>query len=318
MYFPYLRGKQFELVLLREMAGFIADNGRIVPVIEPVRKNLSGLAGTIKILCKNKVKFVLITNPIVGDWKAHPVNMEDELISRVLSGCNSHYLGFVVSDGTTAPEIVGFFKKYRSRKVCLVHNTSFKDRDLLVDEVMRHPEDAYNLFVENKTSRGYRNVFKAYSRIIIRDGFEARDNNKDYPEEEYFSDIHMTYDELKFNGFGDYLTVGDQYREAGGPAYTIAIHITYINDDGEDDDMWIKHFKSETTKTPVDPGGKFAEALEKFHDYYIGEEHLIYETEAVKEFMKLHKTGHYPGLGYSKKLSMKHHIELIAKKVFDT
>ena len=36
MYYPFVRGKQFELVMLREMAPRIAK-WRFVPIIEPVK-----------------------------------------------------------------------------------------------------------------------------------------------------------------------------------------------------------------------------------------------------------------------------------------
>jgi hypothetical protein len=42
MYYPYFRGKQFELVLLREMANFIAANP-INPIIELVKDNESSI-----------------------------------------------------------------------------------------------------------------------------------------------------------------------------------------------------------------------------------------------------------------------------------
>ena len=35
-------------------------------------------------------------------------------------------------------------------------------------------------------------------------------------------------------------------------------------------------------------------------------------TSAIEEFRYLHERQHYPGLGYVKKLSMKHHIETLA------
>ena len=34
MYFPYLRGKQYEMIAVRE-SGFLS-NGRIIPVFEPI------------------------------------------------------------------------------------------------------------------------------------------------------------------------------------------------------------------------------------------------------------------------------------------
>jgi hypothetical protein len=38
----------------------------------------------------------------------------------------------------------------------------------------------------------------------------------------------------------------------------------------------------------------------------------VLETAAVSEFRALHKQGHFPGLGYVKKLSMNHHIQMLA------
>ena len=36
MYFPYLRGRQFELIALRELVGKDVLSSRITPIIEPV------------------------------------------------------------------------------------------------------------------------------------------------------------------------------------------------------------------------------------------------------------------------------------------
>ena len=58
------------------------------------------------------------------------------------------------------------------------------------------------------------------------------------------------------------LVVGDEFSESGGPAYAIAIHLTFIDPDKENE-MWIHHFLSERQDTPKDPAGKFAEALAK-------------------------------------------------------
>jgi hypothetical protein len=38
----------------------------------------------------------------------------------------------------------------------------------------------------------------------------------------------------------------------------------------------------------------------------------VHESEAVREFRALHRKGHFPGLGYVKRLSMNHHIETLA------
>ena len=42
MYFPYFRGKQYELVTIRETAELMAKS-KFVPIIEPVKESLRGL-----------------------------------------------------------------------------------------------------------------------------------------------------------------------------------------------------------------------------------------------------------------------------------
>jgi hypothetical protein len=58
--------------------------------------------------------------------------------------------------------------------------------------------------------------------------------------------------------------------------------------------------------------GKFAEALSKLVADVKANPNLIYKSNAVTEYFELHSKKHFPGLGYVKKLSMQHHIELMA------
>ena len=113
------------------------------------------------------------------------------------------------------------------------------------------------------------------------------------------------------DGFGDFLMVGDDYNEGGGPAYAVAIHLTYI-DPNEDDAMYIYHFVSTSNNTPTDPAGKFGQALQKLIDKLDSGNSMLFQGEAIKEFRELHAKGHFPGLGYVKKLSMKHHLETLS------
>ncbi len=113
------------------------------------------------------------------------------------------------------------------------------------------------------------------------------------------------------DGFGDFLIVGDDYTESGGPAYAVTIHLTFIDSD-QDDSMQIYHFTSKRQDTPTDPAGKFAEALEQMIKTLDAPKSKVLETEAIKEFRMLYDRRHFPGLGYVKKLSMNHHIETLA------
>jgi len=119
------------------------------------------------------------------------------------------------------------------------------------------------------------------------------------------------------NGFGDFLVVGDEFNEGGGPAYAVAIHLTYLDSD-QDNVMQIYHFVSDSQDTPRDPAGKFAEALAKMISTLDQPDSKVLETDALREFRDLHDAGHFPGLGYIKKLSMNHHIETLADYLSST
>ena len=148
-------------------------------------------------------------------------------------------------------------------------------------------------------------------KVLIHDGFKWQAANRSYPTSSEFSELHLTYAGLGLQGFGDFLTVGHRFIEGGGPAYAIAIHITYI-DPAQDNVMFVRHFLSDSQNTPTNPAGKFAEAVAKLVQAVDQPASLILQTAAIDEFRGFHEAGHYPGLGYVKKLSIKHHLELMA------
>ena len=69
MYFPYLRGRQFELIALRELVEKDVLSSKIIPVIEPVKLS-STLLKTIEMYGNNNKKLAFITNPGVGSFKS--------------------------------------------------------------------------------------------------------------------------------------------------------------------------------------------------------------------------------------------------------
>ena len=64
MYFPYLRGRQYELLALRELIENDRLSDNIIPIIEPV-KITSTLLSTIKTFINNNKKMIIIYIPSV-------------------------------------------------------------------------------------------------------------------------------------------------------------------------------------------------------------------------------------------------------------
>jgi hypothetical protein len=306
MYHPYLRGKQYELITVRETAPLLAA-ASFVPIIEPVKETLNGLQRTLQAVCDADGSAIVIVNP------HHGVHAEDgESISDLL---RTNFLdrpkisaGVLLKKGMTVDEAIACCDAHDGHDMALIH-AGFTDAKGLADGLGSKMEEMRHVFFEPYCGKLYRKHFADAWRILLRDGFQRR-RNRDYPAVELFSDLHVTYEEEGMDGFGDFLIVGDDYSESGGPAYAVAIHLTFI-DPTKDNAMYIYHFVSESQDTPTDPAGKFSEALELMMKKLAEANHHIFESTAVVEFRDLYERGHFPGLGYIKKLSMKHHIETL-------
>lgn len=307
MYYPYFRGKQFELITIRETALLLA-RAKFVPIIEPVRESLGGLEKALRAICEAGGKAIVIVNPYHGDHGEDGVGIT-KLLQEGYLGNDAIAAGILLRSDMTLTEATACYDKHEGHHPTIVH-AGFTAPRALAEHLGEAMAGTCNVFIEDHAKILYRKHFEGSTRVLVRDGFQ-RQRNADYPALEEFSDLHVTYGDLGMVGFGDFLIVGDGYSEGGGPAYAVAIHLTFIDPD-QDDVMYIYHFVSDTKDTPTDPAGKFGQALGKMIRKLDSGKSKLIETSAIKEFRELHAKGHFPGLGYVKKLSMKHHIETLA------
>lgn len=306
MYHPYFRGKQFELITIREAAPALATAG-FVPIIEPVKESLGGLHRTVEAVCDAGGSAIVIVNPHHGDHAEDGVGIS-ELLRDAFAECDNIAAGILLKKNMDVAEAMACFNQHTDHERALIH-AGFGDGKGLADALGADLTSVKHAYFES-CGILYRRHFQGAERILLKDGFERR-RNRDYPPVEPFSDLHITFQDQGGAGFGDFLTVGDDFTEGGGPAYAVAIHLTFI-DPTKDDAMFIYHFVSESQDTPTDPAGKFGEALRQLMAKLRQPNHHLYESSAIAEFRDLARRGHFPGLGYIKKLSMRHHIETLA------
>lgn len=307
MYFPFFRGKQYDLLTIKESAGILSEAG-FIPIVEPVKESLSGLERCLSALKEAEAECIVIANPRYGDHADQHEGITDFIRNR--AGEFPHLsVGILLQESTLLEDVARLCELFRGKSLSLIHN-GFSNPKSLVGWLDKTDIVSRQIFIEKNCGKIYRRHFKNLERVLIRDGFEKRINRK-HPEVEEFSDLHLTFEEEGVDGFGDFLIVGDDYSEGGGPAYAVAIHLTYI-DNEKDDIMYVHHFKSIRQDTPTDPAGKFLEALEKLVVDLRKPNSKIWKTSATEEFERLYEAKHFPGLGYVKKLSMMHHLETLA------
>lgn len=305
MYFPYVRGKQNELLLLKEQSELIGKSGKIVPIIEPVKENLNPLERAIKELNKNHARYVLIANPNFGDFVKDtlPLLAFIETLDKT-----TFTLGLLITENSDLNQFEEKLEALQEYSIAIIHQ-GFSNGKELAEICTKYSNIQFNIFISLEPNKLYQKHFKGIGhRILIRDGFKKQLKNANYPDNEHFSDLHITYEEENVDGFGDFLIVGSEYSESGGPAWSVAIHMTYLNDE---DNMFIKHYVSDRQDDNKDAGGKFLEALNKLVKDEIAND--LYDTKASKEYIELHKQELFRGLGYAKKLSMQNHLEIVAR-----
>lgn len=310
MYFPFLRGKQFELIALRELSQLMSENhDKISPIIEPV-KDSSTLKSTLKDLSKKNINFNFIINPKEGDLnKPKSILTNVGLIKSEIDSYLNYQIAIIIDNKTNHQSIIEAIlsQKLSNNKITLIHFSDIANIDEVLNLYSADFEIIYNVIYTERTGRRYHRNFDRDSLVTLDDYFQSLQKNSDYlnRDESNFSDEHLFYREDGFIGFSDFLTVGSNYSDSGFLPYAVAIHISYIADNNS---IRIKHFVSDSNFDATDIAGKFSEALEKLIAW-CNEKHL--NTIAINKYRDLHNEGHFPGLGTLKKLSIMNHIELV-------
>ncbi|MCU6162926.1 sce7725 family protein [Enterobacter bugandensis] len=296
MYFPFIRGKQFELSSLRELAPILPKD-IYKPIIEPVRKNLLPLVKTIKAINQHNIEPIIIINPDIGDFESEKINVHAELFSL------DNTLRFVpcikIDGGNDFKDIVNVIK---GKHAIFIADILEKEHYTLVNnaEYAIIPKETIDAELEKLKD----NI------VLIDDPFQKKSRNADYKERSIFSDIHTNFSKRpNVIGFSDYTIVGSEYSEAGGPAYVVTIHLSYIDD--EYNQMFIRHFSSPPSNSPANPGGKFSDAISNCITFINNNPNIFDDTLGLKELRFFNERKHFPGLGQVKKTSIEHHIETL-------
>lgn len=310
MYFPFLRLKQYEAIALREVADIVATASQ-VPIVEPVKASaqaMNRMTSVVQDISNHGGQIILIVNPMVGEFSRNNGALITA-INTIFPTALNMIIGVLIDVNTTPAFLQGILNTYGANRVAIIH----KEMSQIPNLPTLCAGVAYNIYFAGRVSPAYEASLAGSPKVLVHNGFIQR-NNADYPPDEFFSSLHLTFNTSGYDGFGDFLTVGDQYRERGGPAYAVALHLTYFRQPPTNPDMHIKHFISTSNTTTANPGGKFAEALANLMAHLNSPNSVIENTRGVVGYRALHNPPHYPGLGVPKKLSMMHHMEIMANR----
>jgi len=299
MYFPFFRGRQYELLALKELAQKRLISNSVIPVVEPVKASPT-FNGTIKAYNEKCLPIALILNPNVGDLT------DSSAITKLLSVVSNYVIPSMILN-KNANEL---FNRLTEQGVC--------EKEVMAILINRDYLDTYrSLFTDNQPKYTLfpdeRQIRRAVSnnKVLFEDKFIKQDKNADYlkKEDEFFSEDHLYFKSEGYVGFGDYSIIGDNYESGGFAPWAVAIHIVYFSDDNT---LRIRHFVSDSNDGIEDVAGKFYEAVSKLSTWFRnGQSRQL--TSALSTLLSHADSGYYPGLPTIKKLSIMHHLELMGK-----
>lgn len=305
MYFPFLRGRQFELIAIRELVEKSLISKKVMPVIEPVKLS-AALIKTMTSYRESDRSMGLVRNPLVGsmlkDLTDEKNKRDKDRLLELLATMD--ILSFLYSNERLSEQISSLeqqgLKKKNIATICVEQ------------DAIPYFETAYSTDFPRFNFIRDESVFRRRmpdQRVLFEDRFPKKNRNVDYleQEDESFTSDHLYYKQDGYVGFSDYSIVGDEYSETGFAPYAIAIHIVYFS---EDQTLRVRHFVSDTNDDITDPAGKFAEALGKLVAW---NETYKLDTYGIRTFEEMYKNRSYPGLGTVKKLSIMHHLELMSR-----
>lgn len=296
MYFPYLRGKQFELRAITDLCQSGLFGAHVIPIIEPVNKSLPKVLLQFK---KLNQPVSVIKNPQVGNYlfatDSEIVGLWDLdfLIPATLVTKQSDYASALSSSDVRKMRIITRQSPMPSDSSSLLANQSLNV--VCID----HP-----LYSEQFSDK-----------VLLRDPFNRQSKNADYLKhpDELFSTDHLTFRSLGCTGFSDYSIVGDHFQTGGsGPARAVAVHIVYFDDNNY---LRIHHFVSDNNKDTKDVAKKLNEALAHFSAWYHSAEFDVEKNDSMglHKFEDMYQEGSFHNLGYVKQLSLEHHFEIISR-----
>lgn len=313
MYLPFLRGKLYEFKAIKEFVdeSYGRECGRyVMPIIEPVKMDLRPMFSCIEVMGKADMPFAVVLNSRMGDYQRASFNVSSIVSDNRLQGVR-WTPAFEVNGNANVDTIELAIREYDFKDVMLIFFTIVDLDDDKIRVLVENPAVKY-IVAMNLTQRPpIVAALKLAGKEIItlEDCFPEKTPNNAYRdnEDEFFSDTFTYYKSLfGLFGFSDFTALARNFREGGVLPQVVAIHMTYRKSAKA---INVHHFLSDSRNGANNIREEFREANAKIPQFYEDKA----STLAVRQLVNLN----YPGLGSIKKYSIKNHLELMSRILYE-
>jgi len=173
MYHPYLRGKQNELLVIRENARLLSD-ANFTPIVEPVKGSLIGLQKTLSEIVACDGSAAIVVNPQHGELNQNGDTLTDLLTDNFTE--HDQIIAAVLATSTSSiTDIVDNCNRHSNHPLALIH-IDFPDAKNLASALGSIVDSMKHIFFDSGTTKAklYQKYFMGAPPVLIRDGFEKR------------------------------------------------------------------------------------------------------------------------------------------------
>ena len=169
MYYPYFRGKQYDLITIRENAELLAK-ANFVPLIEPVKEMLNGLIRAIDAVLAANGLVTLIVNPKNGDHVDNAASIQ-RLLNNELKDKSNVLAGILLTETMTLDTIKKLSTSIQGHEIVFIH-AGYTEGRLFSEYLETNSIACRHVFFEDYCGKLYRKHFSGSKlvRVLIRDG----------------------------------------------------------------------------------------------------------------------------------------------------
>jgi hypothetical protein len=306
MYFAVLRGKQYDIQAVREVAPALVAAANVTPVIEPVRNEWA----RINEVLDAGLTVGLIVNPANGIYsppgpRATRVRLLFPAPARTTFARTEVLPTLLVTDTTTAATVRRFHASLSAGRPHLVFVAS-SPRDATAMPLV-HATPPQHLLIARRAVPA--STLRARN-VDVTDSYVRQPRNAAYPFDELFTDRPATIGaDASYAHFGDYSIVGATYSDGGGQAANVALHLVYSTG-GPGTALRIRHYVSS-------PHPNLATMCREALDMMVADLPMILamtpinQTSTVREMVAVHASGGHYSLAKGKEMAIRHHLQLM-------
>lgn len=187
MYFPYLRGRQFELIALRELLESERIGQEIIPIIEPVKPSAT-LLKTLECFVNHDREIAVVFNPAVGDF-TNVLKQKKKVIAHVV---NEFQRVYKAKDENVE------YEKELNAELAKLQKTRQKYMDMYTDDLISREELNEKIGGSRQEMERIENELKMVSYHLTKGEQLENILNNTFKEIEDITDVHqMTNQQLK-------------------------------------------------------------------------------------------------------------------------